>query len=312
MPSITKKDRQKTLSPCPSVTVAFPKNLTQTREVLFQLGHRPIHHWGQNFLIDHNIIEKSLGLANITTGDKVVEIGAGLGHLSGALLDRGAIVYAVEIDKRLGNYLTNQSINTPRLQLLIGDAVCHPMGNKEKDHKPWKVVSNLPYSISTPWLDSLLDEEDYPESMTLMLQKETATRFMATEGSKHFGAISIRLQLHYEVAATHAVSRHCFYPQPKVDSMLLHLVRKDEATPLDSETYRIIRGLFTQRRKQLQSSTKFYLPSEVTNPWGDYLERNGLSLGARPEVIPLHCWQALARVLQHHGKKPSTHYDDPL
>ena len=161
----------------------MPLTPSLTRAVLAELGHRPNRKLGQNFLVDGNIVLKSLQLAGVAAGDCVVEIGPGLGTLTGALLDAGAEVWAVEFDPRLHSHLVATLVPRAngRLHLLHGDAVEHPCAARPADSRPFKIVANLPYSISTPWLDRVLGGP-LPERMVLMVQREAADRFLAAPG----------------------------------------------------------------------------------------------------------------------------------
>src|ERR1035437_8056366 len=137
----------------------MPLSPTATRELLAKLGHQPKRFLGQNFLVDGNIVRKSLELAGIKPGDAVVEIGPGLGTLTSALLEAGAEVWAVEKDRQLHAHLEETLAKQyPAFHLLEGDAVERPLAGfaPNTSTRPFKVVANLPYAISTPWMDEVL------------------------------------------------------------------------------------------------------------------------------------------------------------
>jgi 16S rRNA (adenine1518-N6/adenine1519-N6)-dimethyltransferase len=269
-----------------------PLSPSETLQLLEQLDHRPKHSLGQNFLIDGNIVRKSLELAQITSGDTVIEVGPGLGTLTKALLNQGAHVWAVEKDPVLFNHLSNTLAKqyTSELHLLNADAVDHPLAGFKSS--PYKIVANLPYAISTPWLDAVL-EQILPERMVLMLQNEAAQRYCAKPGSKTFGAISIFVQSAYTIAPGHKVAAGCFYPKPDVESYLLHLVKKDTPILFRPETKALIRSIFQQRRKQIGSLLKDRLPDQG-KAWISYITEAGLSSQSRPEEIPVNLWCKLA------------------
>ena len=201
---------------------------TETRELLARLGHAPKRFLGQNFLVDGNIVRKSLELARVSAGDTVVEVGPGLGTLTGALLEAGADVWAVERDRTLHGHLAEGLARRfpETFHLAEGDAVELPLAGLPAALAPdFKVVANLPYAISTPWMDAVLSGP-LPARMVLMLQREAADRYSAAPGTRSFGAISIFLQAAYDIAPGHRVGSACFHPRPDVDSTLLHLVRK--------------------------------------------------------------------------------------
>ena len=185
----------------------MPLTPAQTHALLEHLNRTPNKRLGQNFLIDGNIVNKSLQLAQVTSEDRVIEIGPGLGTLTRGLLEKGAHVYAIELDPILYRYLSEVIVpEYPNFRLMQGDAVDHPLGSLENLSKQFKVVANLPYAIATPWLEKVL-AGPLPDKMVLMLQKEAADRFTAAHGSKNFGAISIFLAAAYEQLITSSCSR---------------------------------------------------------------------------------------------------------
>jgi len=274
----------------------MPLTPSTTRELLATLGHQPKRFLGQNFLVDGNIVRKSLDLAGVVAGDAVVEIGPGLGTLTSALLEAGADVWAVEKDRTLHQHLT-ETLATQfpaTFHLLEGDAVEHPLAAlpPERAAEPFKVVANLPYAITTPWLDAVL-AGPLPERIVVMLPQEPPQRYVAVPGSKTFGAISIFLQSAYTVAPGHKVEASCFYPRPDVDSYLLHLVRRPIPYIFPVKTKELIRSCFQQRRKQIGGLLRERLPDHGAT-WIAHLAAAGLSAQARPEAIPTELWRALA------------------
>ncbi len=292
----------------------MPLSPTATRDLLAQLGHAPKRFLGQNFLVDGNIVRKSLELAEVRAGDNVVEVGPGLGTLTTALLEAGATVWAVEMDRALHAHL--ESTLAPRFpakfHLLEGDAVEHPLAGLSEleagcphpasdpllrgEGTPppssaspdFKVVANLPYAIATPWLDAVLTGP-LPARMVLMLQQEAAQRYAAQPGSKSFGAISVFVQAAYAIEPGHKVAAACFFPRPDVESRLLNLVRKPAAFIFDAPVKALIRSCFQQRRKQIGALLRARLPATTTG-WRELLHAEGLSEQSRPEAIPVGWW----------------------
>jgi 16S rRNA (adenine1518-N6/adenine1519-N6)-dimethyltransferase len=269
----------------------LPLSPTATRDLLAQLGHQPVHRFGQNFLVDGNIVRKSLALAEVAAGDTVVEIGPGLGTLTSALLEAGAVVWAVELDGVLHDHLA--ATLGPRypdtFHLLRGDAVEHPLAGLAGGS--FKVVANLPYAIATPWLDVVLSGP-LPTRLVLMLQQEAAERYAALPGTKSFGAISIFLQAAYDVAPGHKVAAACFHPRPDIESRLLHLVRKPEPFVFSPEQRLLIRSCFQQRRKQIGALLRERLPDQGAG-FLEHLRAGGYSSQARPEAIPADLWRRI-------------------
>ena len=274
-----------------------PLSPSATRALLDRLEHRPRHFLGQNFLIDGNIVRKSLALAEVAPGDTVVEVGPGLGTLTEALLEAGAQVWAVEMDPRLHGHLHETLV--PRfagaLHLLAGDAVEHPLAGLSDPPASFKVVANLPYAIATPWLDAVL-AGPLPARLVLMLQQEAAQRYLAGPGSKTFGAISIFLQAAYEIAPGHKVPAACFHPRPDIESCLLHLTRKSAPVVFPAPVKAVIRACFRQRRKQIGALVRGLHDARALI-WLEHLRAAGLSSQTRPEAIPVSLWASLASVL---------------
>lgn len=270
-----------------------PLSPSETRRLLEELGHRPKKQLGQNFLIDGNIVRKSLELADVKKGDYVVEIGPGLGTLTHALLEAGAKVYAVEKDPKLGDYIGETEKNFGgQLVLTKGDALDFPIGELPENITDYKIVANLPYAISTPWIATVL-EGRLPSVMSLMLQKEAAQRYSAKHGGKQFGSISIFLQAAYDILPGHDVSGNCFYPKPDVGSALLHIRIKDEPFIFSPEARELIREIFQQRRKQISSLLR-QSKRPTSDIWIQKLESIGIESNARPEQIDVAQWIQLA------------------
>jgi 16S rRNA (adenine1518-N6/adenine1519-N6)-dimethyltransferase len=272
-----------------------PLSPSGTRDTLARLGHQPKRFLGQNFLVDGNIVRKSLELAAIAPGDRVVEVGPGLGTLTAALLSSGAEVWAIERDATLHAHLQTTLVAAAAgcFHLLEGDAVEQPIAGLPTDlaEAGFKVVANLPYAISTPWMDAILSGP-LPQRMVLMLQFEAAQRYAAEPGTKLFGAISIFLQSAYGLAPGHKVAAACFYPRPDVESYLLHLVRKPAPHVFPAASKALIRTCFQQRRKQIGALLRDKLP-DGGQAWIAQLSAAGLDARARPEEIPAILWQSL-------------------
>jgi 16S rRNA (adenine1518-N6/adenine1519-N6)-dimethyltransferase len=265
---------------------------TQTRELLARLGHLPKRSLGQNFLVDGNIVRKSLELAQLAPGDAVVEVGPGLGTLTRALLEVGAEAWAVERDPTLAAHLRTGLVGEfpGRLHLMEADAVEEPRAGFPGD-RPFKVVANLPYAISTPWMDAILSGP-LPTRMVLMLQKEAADRYGADPGGRSFGAISIFLQAAYAIEPGHAVSAACFHPRPEIDSVLLNAALKPDPVVFPAPAKALIRRLFQQRRKQVGALLK---GDPLGQSWRELMAAEGLSPTLRAEAIPVAAWIRLAR-----------------
>jgi 16S rRNA (adenine1518-N6/adenine1519-N6)-dimethyltransferase len=273
-----------------------PLSLAETRALLARLSHMPKKWLGQNFLVDGNIVRKSLELGGVKAGDTVVEVGPGLGTLTRTLLGAGANLFAVEADRTMIYHLEQSLL--PRFpetfHLLEGDAVEHPLaGLKNPTDGSFKIVSNLPYAISTPWMDAVC-AGPHPETMVLMLQKEAADRLTAEVGTGHWSAVTAQVQLAFEKVRVHPVPAQSFNPPPRVDSCLLVLKRRPNARRFSARAREVARMLFTQRRKQVGSSAKkLFADTPDVSTWLEKLPQFGLTSQARPETIPAEAWLSL-------------------
>lgn len=267
-------------------------SITALKQLLAHIDHKPQKHLGQNFLVDSNILKKALEWSQPQKGDVFVEIGPGLGTLSQALINAGVDLYAVEKDPILAAYLRESlAPGVKNFHLTEADAVQAPLANYSGS-QPCKLLANLPYAIASPWLSEVLDQPQLPQRMVLFLQKEAADRFLAEEGSKERGALSLFLQAAYVALGRHRVSPTCFYPAPQVDSVLLLLERRSDPYRFKPATQACIREFFTQRRKQIGGLSRTICPVPLDN-WLNGLSAAGVSPDARPEDLPLWAWQML-------------------
>ena len=294
------------------VCIDIPPTPTLKRKVHEKKDQFPKKKLGQNFLIDGNIVRKSIELAELSADSCVVEIGPGLGTLTKAILNSGASLWTVERDTTLAEYLRvhfSDELNlTPImngdspakqaiLQLIEGDCLDYPIAGLPEAMAVtgYKIVANLPYAVSTPWMDAIIASK-LPERMVLMLQKEAGDRYTAPHGSKTFGAISIFLQSAFKVHSKQLISAQCFYPAPKVDSILLRLDRRTEVIHFNLAARECIRRIFTQRRKQLGALCKNDSQAGALI-WFNELLKNGVSPTVRPEELAIEHWQSITRFI---------------
>ncbi|HIE66215.1 MAG: 16S rRNA (adenine(1518)-N(6)/adenine(1519)-N(6))-dimethyltransferase RsmA [Nitrospira sp.] len=256
---------------------------------------RPRKSWGQNFLIDFNIQRKILDLAEIKQGEKVIEIGPGRGMLTRGLLERRALVTAIEIDPHLVERLKREmpSVETPNFDLVLGDALRYPY---EAIQGTYKVVANLPYNLSTPILFRLLEEHRQIRMMILMLQREVADRLAAQVGTKSYGALTVTVQYCADVRAAFDVPPGCFRPRPRVHSTVILLTPRSEGRmPVQDETLflKVVKGAFAYRRKRVVNSlVESGFSKEIVLC---SLEKIGLDPGRRGETFTLSEFVAMAK-----------------
>ena len=220
---------------------------------------------GQNFLTDYNIIEKIINATNIQKEDLVIEIGPGIGVLTGEAAKRAAKVIAIEIDSSLMPILEEtlkefdniQVINKDILKTDLNDLVEQNSLIEGQKIKEVKIIGNLPYYITTPIIMKVLEEGVNASSITIMMQKEVAERLMAKPGTKAYGAITVAVQYFCEIEMVAKVPKDVFIPPPKVDSAVLKLIiRKNKPIYLEDEKifFKCVKAGFGQRRKTLINS----------------------------------------------------------
>lgn len=257
--------------------------LSELLSFLNHIGAKPQKRLSQNFLIEPNIVRKIVELAEIEPGDAVLEIGPGPGALTTALLNKGARVYAIEIDPRFAAELHN--IQCDNLSVFEADFLTFPL---KRLPTPLKVVANLPYHITTPILERIFSVPF--TSLTIMVQKEVADRMSASPHTKDFGSLSLFVQFHSQLHSSFPVSASCFYPRPQVDSTVIRLDPKT-LPPVDPPAFfSLVHKAFQQRRKMLTSSLP--LPKDTVR---QALAAIGTRPDARPEALSLNQWIAFAK-----------------
>lgn len=235
-------------------------NLTEIKELLSKYDANALKKYGQNFLIDDNILNIIAGSLENTYG-AVIEIGPGLGSLTRKLINRFDKVLAYEIDSKMIEIL-NDTILSPNFKIIAGDFL---KTNVEKDIKEYfdqdniYVIANLPYYITTPILLKILEEAPSIKKMTIMIQKEVASRFLGKPNTKDYNSLSVLIQTYMNVSKVCDVSSNCFYPTPLVDSTVIKLERKekpDYEIKSEKDFLKINRMLFRQRRKTIVNNLK--------------------------------------------------------
>ena len=233
---------------------------SKTYEILEKYDFNFKKKFGQNFLIDTNILENIVKGAEIGPDDFVLEIGPGIGTLTQYLCESARQVIAVEIDKTLIPIL-NETLSSYDNKLIINEDILkvdiNALADKYNGGKPIKVVANLPYYITTPIIMGLFEAHVPLHSITVMVQKEVAERMQVGPGTKDYGALSLAVQYYAEPKLLMIVSANCFVPKPNVDSAVITLVNHKEK-PVNAENeslmFDIIRASFNQRRKTLTNS----------------------------------------------------------
>jgi 16S rRNA (adenine1518-N6/adenine1519-N6)-dimethyltransferase len=208
---------------------------------------------GQHFLVDENIVAVAGRLAELRKEDVVLEVGPGLGVLTGYLADRVRLVHAIEVDRGLEPDLHARLLDSRRnVNLVFADALAYPVG--ELEPAPNKFVSNLPYNVATPLVVESLHGLPTVELWCVMVQREVADRFFAAPGTKSYGAVSVLVQLTAERTGFHPVARTVFRPPPNVDSALVAFRRRRSWGAEFARLKAVVQGAFAHRRKTLANS----------------------------------------------------------
>lgn len=278
--------------------LGIPRN---TIEVLQRHNFTFQKKYGQNFLVDPNVLERVMDAAGVSGEDCVLEIGPGIGTMTQLLAERAGKVVAVEIDRNLipileetlAPYSNVTVINEDILKLDVEETI-----RVRGEGRPVKVVANLPYYITTPIIMSLLEGGAPLESITVMVQKEVAERMQAGPGTKDYGALSLAVQYYSRPEVVANVPPNCFIPRPNVGSAVIRLTRYG-TPPVQAadpgKLFAVIRASFNQRRKTLANSLANApgLPASrerVTR----ILEEMGLPAMIRGEALTLEQFAALS------------------
>ena len=213
---------------------------------------------GQNFLIKRGIVDEIVHAAEITVGEPVLEVGPGIGTLTQGLAQSGADVTAIELDRRLLKVLDTTLASYDNVRIIHGDVLKLDVPTI-MNHKPFKVVANLPYYITTPIIMSLLESKLPIERLVVMVQKEVALRMIAKPGTKDYGALSVAVQYYTEPDIVLDVPPKSFLPAPAVTSSVIRCVLRDKP-PVDvideKLFFRVVKAGFAQRRKTFSNTMK--------------------------------------------------------
>lgn len=213
---------------------------------------------GQNFLIKRGIVDEIVHAAELTPGEPVLEVGPGIGTLTQGLAQSGADVTAIELDRRLLEVLDTTLASYDNVRIVHGDVLKLDVPTIMK-HKPFKVVANLPYYITTPIIMSLLESKLPIERLVVMVQKEVALRMVAKPGTKDYGALSVAVQYYTEPDIVLDVPPKSFLPAPAVTSSVIRCVLRDKphVDVIDEKLFfRVVKAGFAQRRKTFSNTMK--------------------------------------------------------
>lgn len=268
---------------------------SRVRALLDEHDLAPSRALGQHFLADPNTARRIVRLAGVEPGDRVLEIGPGIGSLTLALAEVGARVVALELDRHLVPVLEGVVDGAGEVHVVLGDALVVDLGAVAPvDEGPWAVVANLPYNVATPLVVRVLEEAPQVERMLVMVQREVGERLAARVGTAAYGAVSVKIAYYGAARVVGVVPPTVFLPPPKVDSALVRIVRHTRPpvdVPSPERLFALVRAGFAQRRKMLRQSLRAVLGDAAIAA----LTAAGIDPRARAESLGLEAWAGLAR-----------------
>lgn len=268
-----------------------------TKHILSRFGIRTQKKLGQHFLVDEGVVRRIADALELAQGEKVLEIGPGIGTLTQLLAMTGAQVTAVELDRRFIDILGKTLQGYANVRVVQGDVLTlniQEVMGRDKFH----IAGNLPYYITTPIIMKFLEERVPAERMVFMVQKEVADRMVSAPGTKDYGALSVAVQYYTEAVKLFEVPASAFLPPPAVDSaVILCKMRQHPPVEVVSEKayFRVVKAAFAQRRKTLANSLRGGgLPSDAV---AAMLKETGIDGTRRGETLSLEEFAALSRIL---------------
>lgn len=279
-----------------------------------EVGLNPNKRHGQNFLIDLNLIQLLARSAHLTDNDVVLEIGTGTGSLTGMLAEQAAAVVTVEIDQFLHQMAREELERFTNVEFLKQDA----LKNKNQIHPNvydavrrhlavdpkhrFKVAANLPYNVATPIISNLLRSDLHPDTITVTIQKELADRLMATPGTKDYGSLSVWVQSLCDVELVRVMSPKVFWPRPKVDSAIIHIIHREEKRqqiPDLDYFLNFVRAMYFHRRKYMRSVAVSAFQNYLSKGEVDQiLAEQGFEGETRTEQLTLQQMQSLCEAFR--------------
>jgi len=256
---------------------------------------------GQNFIFNRWLLNQIADYAEIKPGESVVEVGAGAGTLTEVLAQHGAKVLALELDRSLMPILQTRLKDCETVQLLQGDVLSMDLDQVTRQmglEWPYKIVSNLPYQISTPFLTTVFRQLKGVSEGVIMVQKEVAQKVIAQPGTEHYGMLSLGAAWFGQAEIVCELEPQCFTPEPPVDSAVLKIKRCPNQLGVEERAlWTLIRGVMNQRRKNLLNGLKSlggFVPRTGAT-WSEVLELVGISGQCRGETLSLDQFAAIVR-----------------
>lgn len=267
------------------------------RELLDQYGFDFKKMFGQNFIIDENIIRSIVTKAGIDQDTMVIEIGPGAGSLTYYLARYAKEVLCYEIDTRLQPILQNVLQEYDNVEVLFEDFLQANVMNdlKKYSYKKLYVVANLPYYVTTPIIVKLIEDGIDVDKMVLMVQKEVGDRLKAVPGSRDYSSLSVFLSYYFDVRKLLDISKNVFLPKPNVDSIVVELAKKEQLYTIKNRElfFKLIRDSFKQKRKTLRNNLREYDLEKIES----VLQKYDFDLSVRAEQLSLEIFVEMANIL---------------
>ena len=253
--------------------------------------------FGQNFIIDENIINSIITKSGVDKDTLVIEIGPGAGSLTYKLSKYSKNVLCYEIDTTLKDLLSDNLNDCSNVEIIYKDFLKADVLSdiKKYDYKKLYVVANLPYYITTPIIIKFIEENIPVDKLVVMVQKEVGDRFKAIPGTKDYNSLSIYLNYYFDVKKILDVSKNVFIPKPNVDSIVVEFSKKDDKPKLHNEGlfFKLVKDSFVQKRKTLRNNLKGYDLEKIE----EVLNRYGFDLSVRAEQLPIEIFVEIANIL---------------
>jgi 16S rRNA (adenine1518-N6/adenine1519-N6)-dimethyltransferase len=277
-------------------------DLKQLKEIWKQQGFSPRKSLGQNFLIDNNVKDKIFRSLALSTDSTVIEIGPGFGVMSFDLADRCGRLIAIDKDRKICEIMEDRFKSRDNITLINADVLEADICGFAREGKPLTVYGNIPYYISTPIIEKIIECRQCIDKAFIVMQDELANRIVSAPGSRDYGSLSCFVQYYTKAEKLFRIKRNCFYPSPKVDSCILALTILPEpsVTVKDERLmFKIIRKAFSQRRKKAINSLSSgeFLPMDREG-WQEAFTACGIDLSSRAEVISLGSYARLTDLIE--------------
>jgi len=267
------------------------------KELLEKNGFSLKKKFGQNFIIDENVINSIIDKSKIDKDTLVIEVGPGAGSLTYKLGISAKNVICYEIDTTLENVLKENTRDLNNVKIIYQDFLKANVLDDIKgyEYKKLYFVANLPYYITTPIIIKIIEDCIPVDKMVFMVQKEVGNRFKALPGSKEYGSLSVYLNYYFNVKKILDISRHVFMPEPNVDSIIVEFSKKENLLAVKNEEvfFKLIRDSFTQKRKTLRNNLKGYNLEKIE----EVLNRHNLDLSVRAEQLSTEIFIEIANNL---------------